>query len=499
MPREVIGSSVFRRILGWGIGGAVLPLTLLVLYQAAHGGLSFGSVWLFYLAAVVMAAAAAYFVARSVVLPLKALEQGAREIARGQFHHRIPVRSTGEFANLARLFNYMTTELERLNELNISKIITERNKNEAILRNLADGVIVTDLHGNVMAIGAELERWLGVRSEEVRGKALSELWNNRQLLRLIQRVARSGEARASSVELVDRVGGGLSYRTFECKAAPVLTASNEKIGVVTIIRDVTREREVDRLKTELVSMVAHELRSPLTSIRGFSELLMSPDSDPQRVREFASVIHEEAVRLTDLVNKFLDISRLESGRLQPKWETVDLAEVVTTVVANHATLAEQKGIRVHWEYRDNLPPIEADRQLLTQLVLNLYTNAIKYSPSGRQVWLDVKRHGSELVLTVRDEGVGIPKKDLPHIFRKFYRASNVNLAEDGSQGSGLGLALVARVVELHGGRIRVKSEEGKGTTFRVYLPLEPRGNLKLSEADGEGVSAFGGTERIDGR
>ncbi|MDZ7372606.1 MAG: cell wall metabolism sensor histidine kinase WalK [candidate division KSB1 bacterium] len=476
MRHEVAGSSVFRRIFAWVLLGALVPLSLLALYASRRGNMAGWELWPFYLGATLTAAVIAFLVARSLVVPLKELERGAREIARGQFQHRIPVRSDDEFGKLARLFNYMTTELQRLNDLNISRIITERNKNEAMLRHLADGVIVTDLHGNIMAIGAELERRLGVRAEEVRGKPLAELWNNRRLLRLIQRVARAPKVRSLSTEIVDRCGQEWGLRTFECKAAPVLTAENEKIGVVTIVRDVTREREADRLKTELVSMVAHELRSPLTSIRGFSELLLHADADREQIQQYAAVIHEETVRLTELVNKFLDISRLESGRLEPRWEPVDLAEVVTTVLANHSTLAEAKEIQVHWEHRDNLPRIEGDKQMLTQVVLNLYSNAVKYSPPGRQIWLDVRRQGREMVLTVQDEGVGIPKKDLPHIFRKFYRGSNVSLAEDGSQGSGLGLALVARIVELHRGRILVRSSEGKGTIFRIYFPLERTGD-----------------------
>ncbi len=503
MRREVTKSSVFRRIFAWMLVGTLVPLTLFILYTAWRGessALGTGSIWPFYFGAVLIAGATAYYVARRLVLPLRALERGAREIARGRFEHRIPVESADEIGNLARLFNYMTTELHRLNELNISRIITERNKNEAILRNLADGVIVTDLHGNVMALSSVAEQWLGVKEDEARGKPLGELWRNRQLLRLIRQIARNPEAKSLAVEIVDRPRSGWQLRTFECKAAPVLTAERERIGVVTIVRDVTREREVDRMKTELVSMVAHELRSPLTSIRGFSELLMDPDLDRDQVREFASIIHEETSRLSELVNKFLDISRLESGKLQPQKEDLDLAEVVTSVVGSHGSLAQEKNITVEWEHRDGLPTIRADRQMMTQLVLNLFSNAVKYSPAGSRVRLDVHKRGRELVLSVEDEGYGIPKKDLPHIFNKFYRASNVDSSENGAQGSGLGLALVQRIVQMHGGRIRVQSEVGKGTTFRVYFPLtEGHGRKPRRVRQEEGSTARDTTERVDGR
>ncbi len=505
MRLEVTATSVFRRLFLSMLLVALVPLTVVSLYlggklaSVGGAGVSLGTLLPFYLGTVVVVAWAAYWLARRLTRPIKALERGALEIARGRFEYRIPSDSDDEIGRLARLFNYMAVELRRLNDLNISKIITERNKTQAILRNLADGVIVTDLHGNVLALSSVAEQWLGVGENEAIGRPLRELWPNKTLLQLIQTVARNPGSGTRKAEVTTQSGSDWRLRVFECKAAPVFTGDNSPIGVVTVLRDVTREREVDRLKTELVSMVAHELRSPLTTIRGFAELLRDPSLDAEQVQEFANIIHEETSRLGELVNKFLDITRIESGKVQPNKTVVNLAEVVTTVLGNYAALAQEKDIRVEWEHPDEPVPVHADREMMTQLVLNLYSNAVKYSPPGRVVTVRLGQRGKEVYLEVEDQGYGIPKKDLPHIFDKFYRASNVAEQDSGPRGSGLGLALVHHIVRMHGGRITVSSEVGKGTRFRVTLPALRDERKKRSQVGQEDVESWrGATETMDG-
>ncbi|HFE52573.1 MAG TPA: HAMP domain-containing histidine kinase [Bacteroidetes bacterium] len=199
------------------------------------------------------------------------------------------------------------------------------------------------------------------------------------------------------------------------------------------------------------------------------------------------------------MNKFLDITRIESGKVQPNKTVVNLAEVVTTVLGNYASLAQEKDIRVDWEHPDEPVPVHADREMMTQLVLNLYSNAVKYSPPGRVVTVRLNQRGKDVVLEVEDQGYGIPKKDLPHIFDKFYRASNVAEQDSGPRGSGLGLALVQHIVRMHGGRIAVASEEGRGTRFRVTLPALRDERKKRSGIGQEDVQSWrGATETIDG-
>ncbi|HQG46058.1 MAG TPA: HAMP domain-containing sensor histidine kinase, partial [bacterium] len=249
----------------------------------------------------------------------------------------------------------------------------------------------------------------------------------------------------------------------------------ELIGIVAILSDITQQKEIDKMKTELVSMVAHELRSPLTSISGFSELLLDPELSREQQEEYAGIILKESNRLGELINKFLDISRIESGRIQPKKSPIDLAETVQMVVGNNSYLAAKKNIEVEVHPPDEPAEILADSGMMEQVFLNLLSNAIKYSPENTRITLLLRQNEKEVITEVHDQGYGIPRNALGKIFDKFFRVTE-HEAVRANTGTGLGLALVKQIVELHGGRITVESEIGKGSVFTVYLPKAQPGH-----------------------
>jgi signal transduction histidine kinase len=238
---------------------------------------------------------------------------------------------------------------------------------------------------------------------------------------------------------------------------------------VTILRDITREKEIDRMKTELVSMVAHELRSPLTCISGFSELLLDNSITRDQSEEYAQIILKESNRLSDLINKFLDISKIESGKSQMQKTPVDLKMLIEKVLDFNSQLAEKKQIRVRFDAPLEVPMLNLDRDMMEQAILNLYSNAIKYSPEHASVTIRLLDNEKDVTIEVEDTGFGISEKSLQHIFEKFYRVTDNDKVMD-ITGSGLGLALVKEIVEIHGGKIKVKSELGKGSTFSLALP-----------------------------
>ncbi|HOT97831.1 MAG TPA: ATP-binding protein [bacterium] len=472
-------SKLFRKLFLYTFTTAMLPLVLMGFYwlRWTDGGSAvlFPGFFSVIVLALLLAGIVAFFLSRNITLPISDLAKSATEIARGNFSHEIKVLSNDEIGRLARLFNYMTTELRRLDNMNLAQIIAERNKTQTIIKNIADGVVVTDPRGNILLLNASAERWLGLRERDALQQPLENFISEEKMLQLL---ADAGENKLSALpplEITLRPSGEWKPRIFQAHAARVLQEDGELIGIVTILSDITQQKEIDKMKTELVSMVAHELRSPLTSISGFSELLLDPELSREQQEEYAGIILKESNRLGELINKFLDISRIESGRIQPKKSPIDLAETVQMVVGNNSYLAAKKNIEVEVHPPDEPAEILADSGMMEQVFLNLLSNAIKYSPENTRITLLLRQNEKEVITEVHDQGYGIPRNALGKIFDKFFRVTE-HEAVRANTGTGLGLALVKQIVELHGGRITVESEIGKGSVFTVYLPKAQPGH-----------------------
>ena|GEM_PF-335922 len=397
--------------------------------------------------------------------PLRKLIRTAAEMARGNFSLRIPFQRNREINKFAKLLNYMMEEMDRLQKMDVGDIINEKNKTEAILRNIADGVVVTDAQDRIWVINSVVEKWFGVNEHDANKKPIRECIKNQPLISLLQEVK---DGKHHSVTEFAFQMPGEKEKVFQAHAARMHSRGDRFLGVVTVIRDITTEKEADRIKTELVSMVAHELKSPLTSIYGFSELLLESDLKDPQAKEYAQVIMTESSRLTDLVNKFLDLSRLEEGRTEIRMHPFDLRQVIAKIVETYKSQAEKKEIRVIAEISDNLPPALGDSDMIEQVLVNLFSNAVKYSPNRSKIGIEAQEQDNELIVSVIDNGYGIPAEALPKIFDKFFRV--VNSEEDHEvEGSGLGLALAKEIVERHGGKIKVNSRLGVGSVFSFTL------------------------------
>ncbi len=418
-----------------------------------------GMVFLLILSAIILA--------KWIDYPVNRLIKSARDIARGDFALRISSQKNSGMDRLGKLFNYMAKEMSRLQRLDIGDIINEKNKTETILKNIADGVIVTDTQDCILVTNSVAEKWFGLTESDTIHKPIRECIKNQPLISLLQEV-KDGRLQ-SSVEFDFRVSETREKKVFQAHAARVHDQEDRLVGVVTVIRDVTKEKEIDRIKTELVSMVAHELKSPLTSIYGFSELLLdSKLTDPQ-AREYARIILTESTRLTNLVNKFLDLSRLESGRTEMQMNPFDLRYLVEKIVEIYKGEAEKKEIRIITEIPDTLPLTLGDQDMIEQVLLNLFSNAVKYSPDRSKIGIEAKEEDDKILVSVIDNGYGIPKESLPRVFDKFYRVVDSEGTEE-VEGSGLGLALAREIVERHGGTIKVNSRLGVGSVFSFTIP-----------------------------
>jgi signal transduction histidine kinase len=238
-------------------------------------------------------------------------------------------------------------------------------------------------------------------------------------------------------------------------------------GVVINIRDITERKEAARLKDDLISVVSHELRTPLTSLRGFTELLLTRALPADKQQHFLTIIHKETVRLSHLINDFLDLQRMQVGRQIYQLTPTDLAAVLRDMVSLFAPESASHRIRV--EVLDALPAIRADAERLRQVLANLLSNAIKFSPDGGEVTVGARAQGAQVLVWVADHGLGIPPEAVPRLFSKFYRVEHHETRHIG--GTGLGLALVKEIVEAHNGLVWVESVVGQGSTFFFTVPI----------------------------
>ncbi len=334
----------------------------------------------------------------------------------------------------------------------------EASKLISVLRSIGDGVVVSDRHGLVRIVNPAAEAILGIRAEAFLGRPISELPG----------VPADIEA-VDDAERMQKFAVG--ERTVRAHCATVQSSKHEPLGSVVVYHDLTLEEIADRLKTELVATASHELRTPMTSIRGYVDMLLlgTFGEVPEGQREPLRVIKANVVRLVLLIEDLLDMSRVEAGEVQLRAERVDVGTVLSEVAQVLAGQFRERRVGLSLDLPPGLPPASADRQRLEQIVVNLIGNACKYTPGGGEVRVALRNGGGELRVEVRDTGVGIPEEARPHIFTPFYRADNPLRDEVG--GTGLGLSITRKLVELHGGRIWFESKVNEGSTFSFTLPL----------------------------
>lgn len=284
-----------------------------------------------------------------------------------------------------------------------------------------------------------------------------------------------------------------NIRYIQLYAEP-LYRDQEKWGTLLVYRDITKEYEIDQMKSEFVSTVSHELRTPLASVLGFAELMLNKELKPERQQRYMTAIYQEAKRLTSLINDFLDLQRMESGRQAYEMEKVAIDQLVREVFSLHQVQSP-----VHSFYLDvqtEHVTVHGDRDKLRQVLMNLISNAVKYSPRGGNVRVICREEENHLLVEVQDEGLGIPAESLPRLFTKFYRVDNTDRREIG--GTGLGLAIVQEIIHMHQGEVAVASELGKGSTFTVTLPLpqSPNGVLLTAGTQEDRVTASSSNGRV---
>jgi PAS domain S-box-containing protein len=340
----------------------------------------------------------------------------------------------------------------------------------AIVESSDDAIIATTLEGLILSWNPGAERLYGYTRDEVLGKHISLLHARKdEEADVIERISK-GE-RVSQLETVKLAKDGREL-DISLTVSPILDRQGRMIGASRIARDITDRKLLDRMKDEFVGTVSHELRTPLTAIKGFIELVLDGDAGPvlDTQREFLEVAARNADRLGALINDILDVSRIESQRLEIRTEPTDLVAVLEDVMSTFRVMAHNKGLTLRQDVA-GLPKVTGDAPRLVQVFSNLVSNAIKYTPKG-EVGIKAIATGAGVEVVVYDSGIGLTPEELSQLFTKFFRGQNPVVAESG--GTGLGLVIAKAIVEKHQGTIDVESRPGEGTRFRVVLPVAPQ-------------------------
>ena len=405
------------------------------------------------------------FVAGRVTRPVVEMQSIARQMSGGNFLVRAPTRSTDEIGTLGRSLNVMAARLRD----KIQDLEQEQSKTTAILDAMVEGVIAVDGQEHILLMNERARAMFGLGGIRGEGKPFLEVIRNADLHEIFRAVHAGAEAGPVRREM--RLTSPAT-RTLSVNAVR-LAMAGDRPGMVMVLHDVTALRQLERVRTEFVANVSHELRTPLTAIQGYLETLLSGALDErENARRFLEIVLRHSERLGRLLNDLTDLSNIELGKVALRREPVRIAEVVGSVIDIIAPRAARARVTVSARMPADLAEVAADRDRLSQILINLIDNAVKYTPEGGSVTVTGRnREDGTIEVAVTDTGIGIPPADLPRITERFYRVDKARSRELG--GTGLGLAIVKHLVMAHGGELRVESEQERGTTVRFTLPIDP--------------------------
>lgn len=417
-------------------------------------------------AAVTIAATAAgiaWFVCRRLVGPLEKVRRGAERLVRGDLTHKMEVAQSQEAAAIAEAFNHLAEELtDRMHALD-----AERKHRDAILTSMVEGVLAVDADQRLISLNRAGANLLGIDRATAGGRSLPEAVRNTELQRLVAEVL-AGE-QPQSVEIMFQAK---EPRVLEAHGTVLRASGGQNLGVLVVLHNVTQLRRLENVRRDFVANVSHELKTPVTSIKGFVETLLDGAlEDHEDAIRFLNIVAAQTDRLTMIIEDLLVLSQIEKEAEQAEivLEPASVYPVLKAAVAVCAGKAEKKDIRLNVDCDLELRAV-INPPLLEQAVVNLVDNAVKYSPAGATVDVRSEPLDGEIAIRVCDRGCGIGREHLARIFERFYRVDKARSRSLG--GTGLGLAIVKHIAQAHGGRVAVESAPGKGSTFTVIVPTE---------------------------
>jgi len=417
-----------------------------------------------------------YFL-RAAIAPLRRIADATNRVAAGERQVEVPEQGAGEVGELAVAFNDMSRALTaQTRELADQNVDLERLANvlRAVLDSTVDGILLSDAQGNVQLANrpvVTLTRDLGMSYE---GSVVDRLLSVQARMRDPEGYRAAMERLRSNPDesTFDEFEDAASGRVFQGFTSPVQDDRGGPLGRIWTLREVTQQRELDRLKDDFVATVSHELRTPLTSMMGFLEMIREGEAGElnDQQKRFLAIVYRSSERLQRLVGDLLFVARLDANGLQLRFGEARLDEIVRESVESSSALARSREVELVAEV-DDVPPVSGDKDRLAQLVGNLVSNALKFTPAGGRVTVRAFRDGGNAVMEIQDTGIGIPEAEQGRLFQRFFRSSTAT--EQAIPGTGLGLVISKAIAEAHGGTIGVISASGEGTCFRVEIPLDP--------------------------
>jgi len=415
--------------------------------------------WLASLVMLLVTGTASLLISRSFSDRVDRLTKFSLRVAEGDFRPIEADRSGDTLDSLAVSLNQTAAQLDHT----IRTLTEERNLSSAILGSMVEGVAVVNASERLLFSNGGFAEILGLDLPPKSGSALVEVVRQTELIEAVRGVLK-GEPRVET----EIVTGTLRQRFFAATVASVRAA--ETSGAVIVLHDITELRKLERVRRDFVANVSHELRTPLTAIQGFAETLLGGAiDDPQNRLRFLEIILEHSRRLARLTEDLLMLSKMDADRLELEIRRLSVSQFVESCIETTQRPTAEKDLRISVNLPQHLPDIAADRRRLAEVLQNLLDNAMQYTPAGGQILVSASANGTEVIFTVSDTGIGIPRADQSRIFERFYRVDVARSREVG--GTGLGLSIAKHLVEVHGGRIWVESEVGQGSQFHFTVPI----------------------------
>ncbi|MBM4762162.1 ATP-binding protein [Bacillus sp. B15-48] len=405
--------------------------------------------------AIVLTTIFAFFLSTRINAPLRKMREVAFEVARGKFDTKVPILTNDEIGELGTAFNQMGRQLK----FNMNALSQEKEQLSSILSSMADGVITFNRDGTILITNPPAEQFLRYWYYEQGANENTDAVPSK-VMELFQMAVSTVKEQVGEVTL--------QGRTWVIIVSPLFNKKSIR-GAVAVIRDMTEERKLDKLRDDFIANVSHELRTPISMLQGYSEAIVDGIAETnEEKQEMAQIIYDESLRMGRLVNELLDLARLQSGHMQLDVENVDLRPYMNRIIRKFQTLAKEKEneLKIEFELDENEYSFDADR--IEQVLTNLLDNAIRHTERA-SITVSVQSTDRGLLLfQVSDEGPGIPEEDLPFLFERFYKGDKSRTR--GRSGTGLGLAIAKNIIDAHKGNISVTSKVGHGTTFSFYIP-----------------------------
>ena len=411
-----------------------------------------------------------------ITTELRKLYQGVKKISSGEFGYKLEDKDVDkEVKELYSAFNDMSEKLSRYNEQTIESLTFERNKLESVLMSIVNGVVVCDNHDKVIMVNNHAKKLLEVAEDDIVGTQIQQFCDSSGEFCFSDKIAEFKDTP------IDEDGAPVPFnieidkRIIKCLISPMFTRSNSYVGYIIVLIDVTKDVEMDQLRSHFISNVSHELRTPVTVLRSYIDTLYNfgNDFDFNTQREFIGVMNQEIIRLNRMVNDILDFSRYESQNIRLEKTKQNIMEIVEDCVNQVQVLAKEHDLTISIMKEPDLPEIYLNVDSISRALMNIVSNAIKYSPDGKRIKIRAERSrdGEYVEISVEDQGPGIPEQYQKKIFDRFFRVEN---ATHTVKGTGLGLHLVKVTIEKHHhGQVFVQSKEGEGSTFGFRLPIKP--------------------------